>query len=188
MAAFTALAIGLALAGTATSIYGQVKAGKAAKKQGEAEQRSAESQAELSDYNAAVADVQARDTELRGELDAQRFRSRTRVLVGEQRTGFAAGNVDVGFGSAVDVQADATFLGELDALQVVSNSQREAWGIRVEAEDYRKRAEIQRKEGVNAAAAGKARQTAAYWGAAGTAVSAGGSLLEQKYGWGKAKK
>ena len=154
MAAFTALALGLALAGTATSIYGQVKAGKAEKKAGEAEQRAAESQADLSDYNAAVADVQAQDAEARGAIEANRFRARTRGLVGEQRAGFAAGNVDVGFGSAVDVQADAAFLGELDALTVRTNAGREAWGYRVQAEDLRKGGEIMRQEGANAAAAG----------------------------------
>jgi hypothetical protein len=185
MAAFTALAIGMALAGTATSIYGQVKAGKAAKKEGELQQQAAESQAHLSDYNAAVADLQAKDSEERGAIEANRFRARTRALVGEERTGFAAGNVDVGFGSAVDVQADAAFLGELDALTVRTNAAREAWGYRVEATDQRNRGEIQRKEGANAAAAGKERQKALNWGAAGTAFSSGASLLEARYGFGR---
>jgi predicted transcriptional regulator len=185
MAAFTSIAIGLALAGAATSVYGQVKAGKAQKKAGEAEQRSAESQAQLSDYNAAVADVQARDEEVRGEIDANRFRSRTRLLIGEQRAGFAAGNVDVSFGSPVDVQADAAFLGEMDALQIRTNAARAAWGIRIQGEDLRKQAEIQRAEGANAATAGKARQTAAFWGAGSTVLGAGSSLLEARYGFGR---
>lgn len=185
MAAFTAIALGLALAGTATSIYGQVKAGKAAKKEGELQQEAAESQADLSDYNGAIADLQAKDALQRGDIEANRFRARTRALVGEERTGFAAGNVDVGFGSALDVQEDAAFLGELDALTVRTNAAREAWGYRVEATDQRNRAEIQRKEGANAKEAGKQRQSAANWGAAGTAFSSGSSLLESRYGFGR---
>lgn len=185
MAAFSALAVGLALAGTAVDVYGKIKAGKAEKRAGEAEQRAAESQAGLSEYNAAVADLQAKDAEERGQIEANHFRQRTRALIGEQRTGFAAGNIDVGFGSAVDVQADAAFLGELDALTVRTNAAREAWGFRVEATDQRNRADVQRKEGANAAAAGRERQKAMNWNAAGSAFSAGASLLESRYGFGK---
>jgi len=185
MAAFTAIAIGLMVGGAIMKANAQRKAGNAAKAEGEAQQRSAEAQAQISDYNAAVADVQARDATERGELDAQKFRTRTRVLIGEQRAGFAAGNVDVGFGSAVDVQADAAFQGELDALQVRTNAAREAWGYRVEAEDTRKQAEIQRTEGGQALAAGKERQKASRWDMAGTVVGAGASLYEAKYGFGK---
>lgn len=185
MAAFSALALGLTLAGTAIDTVGRIKAGKAEKKAGEAEQRAAESQAGISDYNAAVADLQAKDAVERGKIESDKFRTRTRALVGEQRTSFAAGNVDVGFGSAVDVQADAAMLGELDALTVQTNAAREAWGFRVEATDQRNRARVQREEGANAAAAGKERQKAANWGAAGTIFSTGASLLESRYGFGR---
>lgn len=188
MAAFTALAIGLIVAGAASKAYGQKKAGDAAKKQGQAEQGAAESQAQLSEYNAAVADLQAQDAVTRGELDANTFRTRTRALIGEQRAGFAAGNIDVGFGSAVDVQADAAFVGELDALTIRTNAARQAWGFKVEGQDQRMRATIQRKEGANAAAVGKARQSQAKWEIAGTVLGAGESLLAAKYGFGSGKK
>lgn len=184
MAAFTALAIAT-LASAGISAYQQHKAGTAAKKAGLAEQSAAESQAQLSDYNAAVADVQAADAETRGQIDANRFRTRTRGIIGEQRTGFAAGNIDVGFGSAVDVQADATFLGELDALTVRTNAAREAWGFRTQGTDLLARAAIQRKEGANAAAVGRQQASAANWQAGGTLLGAGTSLIEAKYGFGK---
>lgn len=183
MAAFTALAIGLMIAGGAMQVKGHLDAGKAAKKQGEAEQKAAESQADLSEYNAAVADLQAKDATARGEIEANRFRSRTKVLIGEQRAGIAAGNIDVGYGSAVDVQADAAFLGELDALTVRTNAAREAWGFRVDATDQRTRAGIQREEGANAALAGKERQKAERWNAAGSVLNTA-SALEQRYGFG----
>lgn len=185
MAALSALALALTIGGTVLSVRNQIKAGNAEKKAGEAEQRSAESQAQLSDYNGAIADLQARDATARGELEASKFRSRTRVLIGEQRAGIAAGNIDVGFGSAIDVQADAALLGELDALTVRTNAAREAWGYRVEAFDQRTRGEIQRQEGKNAAAAGKERQKASRWNAASTVVGTGASLLEAKYGFGR---
>jgi hypothetical protein len=187
MPAVVPIMIGLGVAGTVTSVVGQVKAGNAAKKAGEASQAAAESVAELSEYNAAVASLQAQDAIQRGAEEEARFRTGVKLLIGSQRADIAANNVDVNFGSAVDVQADAAFLGEMDALTIRVNAAREAWGYEVQAEDYRRQAEIQRKEGGAAAVAGRAQQSAYRWGAAGSvlggAVSAGG-MLAQRYGWG----
>lgn len=184
MAAFTTIAsLALLGVGTGLSVAGQVKAGRAAKREGEAARRAAEAQAELLDYNAAVADLQAEDVIARGGEEESRFRQTIRATIGSQRAGIAAAGVDVGFGSAVDVQEDAAFLGELDALTLRTNAMREAWGYRVQAEDIRRRAQITRREGVQLEAAGRERQGAARLGAAGTLVGAGASLLEQRYGF-----
>jgi hypothetical protein len=207
MPAFSSIALGFMVAGAATSAYGQYRSGQAqedaANAQGAAEARAglllqdvSESQAQLAEYNAAVAHIQARDAIVRGEEEANRFRSSVRLMVGEQRAGFAAGNIDVGFGSAVDVQSDAALLGELDALTIRTNAAREAWGYRVEAEDLTTRAEIARQEGRNAAETGRiGQQTAAAQGrgfaragmigAAGSLLGAGGSYFEARYGFGR---
>ncbi len=179
MAAFTALALG----SLAFGAYNQIRAGQAAKKAGEAERRAAEASADLAEYNAAVADLQATDAVARGAEDESRFRTSVRGLIGAQRAGIAAGNVDVGWGSAVDVQADAAFLGELDALTIRTNAAREAWGYQVQAEDLRKRATIAREEGVMLEAAGRERRTSALVGAAGTVLGGTASLLERRYGF-----
>jgi len=71
---------------------------------------------------AEIADLQAKDAIERGALDEQRFRQSIRATIGAQRAGFAGANIDVGYGSAVDVQADAAFLGELDALTLRNNA------------------------------------------------------------------
>lgn len=169
--------------GMAVSAYSQWKAGKAAKEQGEAQRRAAEAQAKLLDFNAHVADMQAKDAVERGAEEESRFRSSVRGMIGSQRAGIAAGNVDVGYGSAVDVQADAAHLGELDALTIKTNAAREAWGYQVEAIDIRKRAAITRKEGVMMEKAGKVAQSAHRLGAIGGVVTGAGSLLAEKYGW-----
>lgn len=182
MAAFTAFAIASAI-GTGFSIYNQVKAGKQEKKAGEQQRQVAESQAELLDFNAEIADQQAADALVRGAQEEQRFRQGIDGIIGHQRAAAAAGNVDVGFGSSLDVQADAAFLGELDALQIRTNAAREAWGYEVEAFDTRKRAEITRKEGVMLEAAGRQRQTQAYLGAIGTGIGGATSLLQMRYGF-----
>lgn len=184
MAAFTtSLLIGLVAASTATEVVGQVKAGNAAKNAGDAQQRAANSEADILDYNASVADLQSQDAVERGAIDESRFRTQVRGIVGAQRVGFAAQGVEVASGSAVDVQADASYLGELDALQIRQNAMREAWGFKVSAYDARKQAEIARKEGIVYAEAGKAQQTASRYAAAGSVLGAGGSLLMSKYGF-----
>lgn len=183
MAAFTALAIG----SLALSAYGQIKAGRAAKKVGIAQQEAAESEARLSDYNASVADLQAKDAVARGAEEESRFRSSVDSMIGTQRAGLAASGVDVGFGSAVDVQTDAKRLGELDALTIRTNAKREAWGYQVQAVDARERARIARKTGQYQAAAGREAAKGHYIGAAGTVVGGGANLIAQRHGFEQTK-
>lgn len=179
MAALTAIA----LSSLALSAYSTVRAGQAAKAGGEAQQRAADSQADLSDYNANVADAQAKDAVARGAIEEAHFRAGVRGMVGTQRAGFAAGNIDVGSGSAVDVQADTAFMGELDALQIKTNAAREAWGYSVQAEDLRKRADIARKTGVMLEATGRANATTAYLQGGSSLLTGGANLYAAKYGF-----
>lgn len=176
--------IPLVIAGVGMGVQavGNIKAGNAAKKAGQAQQAAAESEAQLSEYNAKVADIQSTDALQRGQEEENRFRMGVRGMIGSQRAGIAASNVDVNYGSAVDVQADAAYLGEVDALTIRNNAARESWGIAQQATDLRKRAEIQRKEGVNLALAGQQQQTASRYAAAGSILSGTSSLLMAKYG------
>jgi hypothetical protein len=178
-----AIAIGVSLAIAAYQAKKQRDAAKQVERQGTLQRQGMESQAGLSDFNARVALLQADDAIARGKEEEDRFRQGIEVAIGGQRAGFAAMNVDVGFGSAVDVQADAAYLGELDALTIRTNAAREAWGYRVQAEDYRMRADITRREGINLEAgagvtAGQMR-TQAWVGLATT----GSSLLLKRYGF-----
>lgn len=183
MAAFTALAIGLGLAGLATKAVGEHQAGQAAEAAGRAQADVSESQAQVADYNAHVADLQSQDAVERGAEAENRFRLQVRGAIGAQRTGFAAGNIDVGFGSAVDVQGDAAYLGELDALQIRTNAARQAWGYSVQASDYRQQATIDRKAAANQIAAGEQAATASNFNVASTLLTGGTSLLQAKYGF-----
>jgi len=183
--ATSTILLGLAVGGLATQTYGQWKAGSAAKKAGEAGQAAAESQAELVEFNSEIAELQAVDALNRGAEEEHRFRSGIRTAIGAQIAGFAGQNVDVGFGSAVDVQADAAYLGELDAQAIKNNAMREAWGFKVEAEDLRMRADITRREGAMMAETGRQQQTSARIGAVGNAAMGTASLLQQRYGFGR---
>jgi hypothetical protein len=182
MAALTAVGIGLAVASTISSVVQQRKAANAATAQGLAQQKAAESQAQVLDFNANVADLQAKDAVERGAEAESRFRSTIRGAIGSQRAGFAAANIDVSFGSAVDVQADAAFLGELDALTIRTNAAREAWGYQVQAADIRKRADVARREGVMMAEAGRVNASTMNWQIGSTILGGASSLLQFKYG------
>ena len=159
MAGFTtaAIMIGLGVASAASSAYGSIKQGNESKK--------------LADYNAGIADAQATDALARGREDEDRFRTDARRIKGTQRAAIAASGVEVDSGSARDIQADAASLGELDALTIRHNAEREAWGFGVDAENSR-------RQGRNAQSAGRNQ-------AIGTTIGTGYSLLEAKYGWGK---
>jgi hypothetical protein len=159
--------------GLGLQFLGGLFSGRAAKQAGQAE-------AERQNFNAQIADLQADDALQRGVDLASRQRMLTRQVVGTQRAGYGGQNVDVGVGSAVDVQADAALLGELDAKQIQFDAEREAWGYRVAAADRRLAAEVARKTG-------NAQGNAAYFGAAGTLLT-GSALLVDKYRTPKAPK
>jgi hypothetical protein len=173
-----AISLGVA----AYQAYKQHKAANEVKAAGELQKEAAYAGAQLLDWNASVARMQAADALARGAEDERRFRENIDVMVGAQRAGFAAQNVDVGFGSAVDTQADAAYLGELDALQIRNNAAREAWGFNVQATDYNIRAMIQRKEGVNMVAAANVNAASMNSQAIIGLASTGASLLMARYG------
>ena len=173
----------VALVGLALQTYGAIKSAHDAKKAGEAQTQAAESEASIAEYNAGVADLQAKDAVERGAETESRFRTQVRGLVGSQRAGVAAGNIDVGYGSAVDVQADAAYLGELDARAIRSNAAREAWGYQVQATDLRTRAKIARKTGYYAGQAAQSTANTAYLKAGANIALSTATLLQQRYGY-----
>ena len=171
MPAAIPIMIGLMAGGTALDVFGKVKAGNAAKRAGKEAQ-------DLEEFNARVAEDQAEDAIRRGVDEEQQLRGLIRQTIGAQKAGFAAGNIDVGSGSAVDVQADAAYLGELDALTIRENAAREAKGYRADAERARRR-------GKYAAMTGRMDQTASRFQAAGSILGSaaqGAGLLAQRYG------
>lgn len=137
------LAIPLMIASTVVSgigAYTQAKAQKAA-----------------TNYNAAVAAnnaiyarqaeernlALAEDAKKRGQTEEYRRRIETKALAGKQKSALAGSNVDVSVGSSLDLLGDTFALGELDALTIRNNAEREAnayenaaWQDRVNAQSY----------------------------------------------------
>ncbi len=58
---------------------------------------------------------------------------KTRGQVGAIEASQAASNITVGSGSAVDVRSSAAEMGELDALTIRSNAEKQAYGYQTQA-------------------------------------------------------
>lgn len=165
----------------AYQMISQYQAGQAAQdaamQGGRAQHSAASMQAFLLDYNAIVADMQARDAVERGAVDESRYRSQVRMAIGAQRANLAEGNIDVSFGSPLDVVEDAAFQGELDALTIRNNAAREAWGFQVQAHDLRSRAYIARKTGQQAMEAASIQANAAQWQTVSSLIGSASSMM-----------
>lgn len=141
--------LGLNIASAASSAIGQYRQANAVTAQGEAA-------ASVALENAAMARAQGTDATTRGAYTESLVRQGTRQLVGQQRTALAAQGVDVGSGTALDVQSSTAYLGELDALMARNNAAREAWGFEVEASNYTTQANAARSQAAGMAGGLKA--------------------------------
>lgn len=91
-------------------------------------------------FNAGLADRAAKDAIRRGEKQVDDIRRRTKQLVGEQRAAFAAQGIDVGDGSAIDLQEDSNYWGAYDEMQTRNNAFLESYGMKMQALNLRSQA------------------------------------------------
>ena len=113
-----------------TSISGGFTDAAAFRQQGEYQQQMYELDATISEFQGGLALE-------RGEKEAERVRRRGNLLLGQQKAGFAGQGVDVGYGSAADVQADGRKAVVEDVLTTKNNAWLEAWGYKVQATQAR---------------------------------------------------
>ncbi len=138
MAAFTTVALAVAAVGTAAM------QAKAQSDQGDYQKR-------MSNINARLADLQATETIKQGFKDEQLHRGQVRQVAGAQRASLAAQGIDVGSGTAADLQQETFSLGAEDALNIRMNAYKQAWGFNVEAENHRITGDMGERAGRNAA-------------------------------------
>lgn len=103
--------------------------------------------------NARFSELNAADALKRGEREARLVKRQANQIAGTQRASYAAQGVDVGSGTALDVQNQTDELGNIDAETVRTNAWREAWGYRVQAADQRSQANVARITGESQAGA-----------------------------------
>ncbi|WP_454911120.1 virion core protein, T7 gp14 family [Stutzerimonas chloritidismutans] len=102
---------------------------------------------EVAKVNAGISKKAGEDAMQRGGVAADEQRKTTQQVIGAQRAGFAANGIDVNTGTAGQIQNDAAALGELDALTIMNNAAREAYGYRVQAMDQRQQGKLAKYQG-----------------------------------------
>lgn len=136
----------------------------------------AEYQAAVGRNNAILAERAAADATLRGEQAERRQRMQIGGVQGRQRAVLAANGVLIDDGSALDLTSDTAAIGEVDALTIRSNAQREALGFRAQGANYSADAQL---------ASMRANNSGSMLGVAGTVLGGLGSVATKWYGFRK---
>lgn len=148
------------IAAAAVSAYGAVQSGNAAKNQ-------AEYQSAVDRNNQQTAEWQAKDALDRGAEAERQQRLKVQSALGSQRAAMAANGVDLTSGSPLDILGDTAMYGELDALTIRSNAEREAYGYRAQSQNFGTSAQLTQMRG-------SAAQTAGAIGAGSTLLAGAG--------------
>ena len=115
---------------------GQIIAGVAAVQQYQTAAAQAEYQSSVAQNNQIIANQKAEDAVERGKLEERSHRIKIAQLMGQQRAGAASRGVIVDAGSALDIELDTAAIGELEALTIRDNAEREALGFRQQGEQF----------------------------------------------------
>ncbi|QND53459.1 hypothetical protein HB779_17360 [Phyllobacterium sp. 628] len=159
------LGIALTIGSTLLGAAGQMQ-------QAQASASASKYNAQVADMNAQLSDRRAKDALERGAQEEQKKRQEVARINGAQTAAMAANGVDLTFGSPLDTLVDTATLGELDALTIRTNANREAYDYRVDAVNKRAGATLNRMEAKSAVAGG-------YLGAAGTVLTGAGKGYQQ---------
>jgi hypothetical protein len=121
-----ASSLGISAASSLASAYGQSSAQRA---QGVYLKAQA-------DTNARLAMLNAEDAIRRGDLQSGVARRKGSAVSGAQKVAAAAQGVDINSGSAAALQKETEQLSEIDIQTIKNNAWKEAWGFKVQSEQY----------------------------------------------------
>lgn len=137
----TSLALGVI--GTGAGIYSSYQEGKT-------QQSYYNYQAELNKRNAQIAEENAAVERQGGIEDARLQRIKTIQAIGSQQSALAANGIDVTSGTSLDVIEDTAAMGELDALNILTQSERNARNYLTQSDNYNSQAYLNTLAGKNA--------------------------------------
>jgi len=157
---------GLAL-GLASTLMGAA----GAVQQGQAASQAAEYNSKVSAMNADLADRRAKDALVRGQKEEQQKLFEKAQIMGKQKAAAAANGVDITFGSPLDNIVDTAKLGEIDALTIRQNANRESYDYRVQAVNQNAQSELQSMQADSA-------KTGGYLSAFGTLLGGAGDAYK----------
>jgi hypothetical protein len=111
-----ALALGASVGGTVLSAGSAYQQGQVAKA--------------TAANNAQMAETAALDAQRRGEEEAMQVQRKGAALKSAQRVNLASKGLDLGYGTAADLQDQTDFFTQSDVATTRSNAGREAWNLR----------------------------------------------------------
>lgn len=117
--------------------------------QGESAKEEAKYKDRIANANAQFAEAQAIRVIQAGEQEANEYGRKVRKTVGSQRAALAAQGVDVGVGTASELQAETLEIGAKDQETIRNNAFLEAYGLKVRAENDRESGRLAIKAGDN---------------------------------------
>ncbi|QZI92144.1 hypothetical protein PODOV073v1_p0019 [Vibrio phage PS25B.1] len=130
------------------------------------QQKQGKYQRGVAEYNAQVAENEAEEVRAKGVEEENLQRRRTAELLSKQRAQLGAANVDLGSGSALQLQEDTIALGEADALRIRSNTD-------AQYESLQSQSYLTKNQGENAEQAGKGAAFGTLLQGAGSAMGTG---------------
>jgi hypothetical protein len=101
--------------------------------------------------NARMAEYAAADAQRRGEEEAQAVRRKGDQVKGAQRARMAAAGLDLGVGTAAELQDQTDFFSETDQSTARFNASREAWSNREQAKQLRAQGSAAARQGTMSA-------------------------------------
>lgn len=123
--------ITIAFLGTgALQLYGAFNQAKAI-------EESAKLTEQINEMNAEYAELDAYKTEKQGYSEVARYKSTINQTVSSQRAGYASDNVDVNYGTALELQQETKLVGMLNALDIQNAAHNKALGFKREAANIR---------------------------------------------------
>ena len=123
LTAMQAIALGATVGGTvlsATSAYQQSQVSK-----------------QIASNNAQTAEYQAQEAQRLGEKQAIEVQRKGAAMKSAQRVGLAAKGLDLGYGTAADLQDQTDFFTQSDVATTRTNAAKDAWGKRAQGANYR---------------------------------------------------
>lgn len=138
----TAVSLAATAASTTIGVISSVQQGKAAQAQADYQAKVAERNQRIAQNNAAM----ERQT---GLEEARRQRMKTMQAISSQQAGLAANGVDIGSNTALDIVEDTAMLGELDALTIQHNAEKNARNYDTQANNFYNDAVLSRYAGAN---------------------------------------
>lgn len=105
-----------------------------------AQKTALQGQAVTADINARIAELGAQSALAQGQQQVAALTLQAGQLKGRQRASLAANGVDLGTGSAAEIQASTEVMKDIDVNTATENAVRTAWGYRTQAMNYQNEA------------------------------------------------